>query len=148
MLTREQRENEIKATFADIDAIMTASLKAFQGQSTDQQKFISASMYFDLCFNIPVAQYQARVMKQVISRLTDRKIAYQILQRAYDKLESYSHSQKFDPVLEALYAANLVSTLENEDWQDAEMQNLFSCYSDSYMLVSVNSSLVDEIIHF
>ena len=54
----------------------------------------------------------------------------------------------FDPVLEALYAANLISTLENEDYADSEMQNLFRFYSDSYMLVSVHSSIVDDIVHF
>ena len=50
--------------------------------------------------------------------------------------------------MEALYAANLISSLENEDYADIDMQNLFRFYSDSYMLVSVHSSIVDDIIHF
>ena len=32
---------------------------------------------------------------------------------------------EFDPVLDALYSANLISHLENEDFADQEMQNLF-----------------------
>lgn len=55
---------------------------------------------------------------------------------------------KFEPILEALYAANLISSLENEDYADADMQNLFCFYSDSYMLVSVHSSIIDDVIHF
>ena len=56
--------------------------------------------------------------------------------------------QKFDPILEALYASNLISALEKEDYADSEMQNLFRFYSDAYMLVSVHSSIIDDIIHF
>jgi len=51
-------------------------------------------------------------------------------------------------VLDALYSANLISHLENEDFADQEMQNLFQFYSDSYMLVSVHSSIINEVIHF
>ena len=28
------------------------------------------------------------------------------------------------------------------------MQNLFQFYADSYMLVSTNSSIIDDVIHF
>ena len=105
-------------------------------------------MCFDLCFNTPIAKYQNRIIKQVVAKLSDHKIAYALLLQAYDKLENYSTSKKFDPVLEALYAANLISSLEREDYADSEMQNLFSFYADSYMLVSVNSSIIEDVIHF
>ena len=55
---------------------------------------------------------------------------------------------EFDPILDALYAANLISSLENEDFADLEMQNLFQFYADSYMLVSSHSSIINEVIHF
>ena len=55
---------------------------------------------------------------------------------------------EFDPVVEALYATNLISSLENEDYGASEMQNLFQFYADQYMLVNINSSIIDEVISF
>ena len=54
---------------------------------------------------------------------------------------------EFDPILDGLYSVNLISPLENEDFSDPEMQNLFQFYADSYMLVSTNSSIIDDVIH-
>ena len=42
----------------------------------------------------------------------------------------------------------MISSLENEDENDPEMQNLFATYADSYMLVSTNSSITEDIITF
>ena len=75
--------------------------------------------------------------------------AFQLLQQAYDKLEAYQFgSSGFDPVTEALFAAVMVSSLENEDAEDPEIQNLFANYADSYMLVSTNSCIIEDIIVF
>ena len=50
--------------------------------------------------------------------------------------------------MDALYSANLISSLENEDFADPEMQNLFQFYADSYVLVSTHSSIINDVIHF
>lgn len=83
-----------------------------------------------------------------MATFTNSDLAYSVLLQAYEKLESYAHIDKFDPILEALYATFLISPLENEDRADPEMQNLFQSYADSYMLVSVDSNIIDDVIAF
>lgn len=51
-------------------------------------------------------------------------------------------------MLEALFATFMISSLDNEDENDREMQNLFSTYADSYVLVSTNSCIIDDIVIF
>ena len=111
-------------------------------------KFIGASMFFDLCFNIPNTMYRERIHKMILAKLTDKKTPLALLTQAYQKIESYERVKTFDPILDALYAANHISTLENEDASDSEMQNLFQFYSDSHMLVSIHSNIIEEVILF
>jgi len=56
--------------------------------------------------------------------------------------------ESFDPITESLMAAVMVSSLENEDEKDPEMQNLFATYADSYVLLSTNSCIIEDVIIF
>ena len=78
-------------------------------------------MFFDLCFNIPNTMYRERIHKMILAKLTDKKTPLALLTQAYQKIESYERVKTFDPILDALYAANHISTLENEDASDSEM---------------------------
>ena len=61
-------------------------------------------------------------------------------------MEEFSlEAETSNPTIDALLASVGVSTLHNEDGNTDETQNLFESYSNSYLLVSANSCIIEEI---
>ena len=150
LLLAADRQTVIRAIKAELEPVISDALGAFSRKSTDAQRYLGAAIIFDMCLNVPDRRHQQRIQQQLIGEMaTGCTQAFSLLQQAYDKLEAFQFgSGRFDPVLEALFAAVMVSSLENEDAEDPEMQNLFATYSDSYMLVSTNSCIIEDIIVF
>ena len=56
-----------------------------------------------------------------MSKLQDTQTLFFVLQSAFDKIENYESTSLADPVIDALLTALLISPLESEDPNDAEM---------------------------
>ena len=149
VMLRDEREAQIKAIKNTLEPILSEALIRLSRKATDQQKFISATMLFDMIFNVPDKRHQQRVQQQIIQELPECNIAYSVLQQAFDSIDAFEiYSTAFDPIIEALFATFMISSLDNEDEKDPEMQNIFATYADSYALVSTNSCIIEDIIIF
>ena len=119
---KEQKDAQIQTVNSDLKPVLTDALRNLHKRGTAQQKFVSATMFFDVFFNIPDKRYQLRVLQCIIRELPDCNIAYQLLQQAFDKANDLAFDTTvFDPVLEALFATLMISSLNNEDERDPEM---------------------------
>ena len=52
-MLRDEREAQIKAIKNTLEPILSEALIRLSRKATDQQKFISATMLFDMIFNVP-----------------------------------------------------------------------------------------------
>ena len=81
------------------------------------QKFASATMVFDLCFNSLFEKIQNRIHKQILGNLSSLPTFYYLLNEALKKMSVASNENlvECDPILDALYTVFCISPLDGDN---------------------------------